>query len=699
MKRPEDMTDAELSAELASYQGQAQPTQTGINMAAMRRPEDMTDAELAQELAGYKSGALNQEKIDISNEAADIPWQDRLIVKNLGGSVEDQVSYLRQRNPYLDIRAHEGDIIAKIPGEKKFKRLDPSWSASPQELVQDITDIGYDVGSGILTGAAGAAGAVPGALAGFGVGGLGTAVAASGAASAGLEGFRQVLGKAAGARKDISGGEIALSGILGGATTGIFGGGASKALIEKAVENPKVLTNQLKKVMEVIPEDMADDAKKAFAKQVIEDSQKGLIAKNFGSKATSLVSGIDVNSIEKANQTAAPELVARFEGILDPSKKYTMMEVSDIAQREGAGEIGAAAVKEFVGASNEYKNSLQGKLRSILQKIDIEEFTVDSNKFREPLEDYIESLVEQMKTEPGGGTKATQELLDEARKAAGLFGVKEGGRHGPRTEEPLNLSAQSFYDLKNSISDRLDFNASQVALDGKPIKSRRVKEILSNINKDMGTELDKLMKRFSGNENIRQDYAKLKNFQRVLGPKFKNEETALKTLGNSKTMSNKVVRKNIEDFSKEISGNKILLDLADLAMVNKTFGDAPLEAVSAGGATSTSKFLRGGTMGVGAGYLAGLSTGIPGAANTGAMIGGGLGALATSPAAIKQLLKLQGAASKAGGSAVKQAKIPELKKYLLDFNEKYAADELKKAQEYLTPQAAAQSAWQMMGGR
>lgn len=701
MKRPEEMTDAELSAELASYNQISQPTQAGINMSAMKAPSQMTDAEIQAELAQF-GASPQQDSIEVEDVAADIPWQDRLAVKNLGGSLEDQISYLQKNNPNLDIRAYDGEIVAKTPGETKFKRLDPTFSASPAEAIQDITDIGYDVASGILTGAAGAAGAVPGALGGFGVGGIGTAMAASGAASAGLESLRQALGVAGGVRKDISGGEIATSGLLGGLTTGIFGGGASKSLIEKATSKPEIVAKQLKKIMDVVPENMQADAQKAFASKIIEDSQKGLISRKLGSKALSLVSGVDEQAVKKANEYVSPELVASFEGVLDPSKKYTFMEANDILEMEGAGEIGAKAIETFVTAANDYKNVLQGKIGTIVEQI---AEPVDANRFRKPLEDYIESLVNQMKTEPGGGLKATKELLDEARKAADLFGVIEKPqegimagaeelRRGLRSGEPLNISAKSFYDLKNSISDRLDFNASQVALDGKPIKSKRVKEILSTINKDMGTELDNLMKPYTNNQNIRQDYAKLKNFQRVLAPKFKNEETALKTLSNSKTMSNKVVRQNIEEFSNNIVKSPVLLDLADLANVNKVFGEPSLEAVSSGGATSTGKFLRGGTIGAGIGYLGGLATGIPGAANTGAIIGGTIGSLATSPASIKQVLNAQAGVK----SLFKNKSTGQIQSIIKQLNDQYANESLKQAQEYLTPQAIPQSVWQMMGG-
>ena len=721
MKRPEEMTDAELDASLAALQSNGQPTQTGINYSAMgspaqlktqqpqvnltaqtKLPEQMTEAELDAEIARLSGGQKQPESIEVEDVAADIPWQDRLAVKNLGGSLEDQISYLQKNNPNLDIRASDGEIVAKTPGETKFKKLDPTWSLSPSEVVQDITDIGYDVASGALTGAAGAAGAVPGALAGFGAGGIGTAMAASGAASAGLEGLRQALGVAGGVRKDISGGEIATSGLLGGLTTGIFGGGASKGLVEKATSKPEIVAKQLKKIMDVVPEGMQEDAKKALAGKIIQENQKGLISKKLGSKILSVVSGIDEQAVKKANDYASPELVAKFSEILDPSKKYTLMEISDLVEKEGAGEIGSTAIETFVTAANDYKNVLQGKIGTIIEQIDT---PVDANRFRKPLEDYIDSLVNQMKTEPGGGLKSTKELLDEARKAADLFGVVETPqegimagaeelRRGLRSGEPLNISAKSFYDLKNSISDRLDFQASQVALDGKPIKSKRVKEILSTINKNMGDELDSLMKPLSKNENIRQDYAKLKNFQRVLAPKFKNEETALKALSNSKTVANKVFRQNVEDFSNQVVGSPVLLDLADLASVNKVFGQPSLEAVSSGGATSTGKYVRGGTIGAGTGYLAGLLTGVPGAANSGFVIGGVLGGLATSPAAIKQVLKAQSTVK----SLAKNKGTDQVKNIIKKLNDQYASESLKSAQEYLTPQAVPQSVWQIMKG-
>ena len=120
MKRPEEMTDAELDAFLLSG---AAPKQ--------KSPEEMTDAELDAYLLSGKQAKPSQEKISVSNEAADIGWVDRLAVKNFGGSTQDQVDFLKKRysgdgNPKLEIKEYQGEIIAKKPEETSWKKLDPS---------------------------------------------------------------------------------------------------------------------------------------------------------------------------------------------------------------------------------------------------------------------------------------------------------------------------------------------------------------------------------------------------------------------------------------------------------------------------------------------------------------------------------------------------------------------------------------------
>jgi hypothetical protein len=161
----------------------------------------LSDEEL---MSQYKN--LSQPKTDIPevlNEGSDIGALDRAAVKNFGGSIEDQVDFLKKRNPNLEVRQWEGEIIAKKPEEKSYKKLDPGGMANldPREMFKDALDLGTDLGSGALSSIAGAAGAVPGALGGFGVGGIATGAAAAGAASAGLETVKQSIGKALGSLK------------------------------------------------------------------------------------------------------------------------------------------------------------------------------------------------------------------------------------------------------------------------------------------------------------------------------------------------------------------------------------------------------------------------------------------------------------------------------------------------------------------
>ena len=169
--------------------------------------------------------------LDVANERnKDISGWDRFKVKNLGGSLEDQKSYLQQKYPQLDVQIDNNEIVAKRPEEATYTKLDPSSF----ELA-DISDIAYDVGSGLVSGAATTAG-----LAGGGIG----AVGAGAASSAGLEYLRQKLGQAAGTHGKTSAGDIALSGALGAAAPVLFGAGKAgstqlKGWIPKVYDSAK----------------------------------------------------------------------------------------------------------------------------------------------------------------------------------------------------------------------------------------------------------------------------------------------------------------------------------------------------------------------------------------------------------------------------------------------------------------------------
>ena len=165
--------------------------------------------------AQSKQQTMQSGFLDIANERnKDISGWDRFKLKNLGGSLEDQKAYLQQKYPNLDVQIDNNEIIAKRPDEQTYTKLDPSSF----ELA-DISDIAYDIGSGLTSGAA--------TTLGLGFGGPVGAVGAGAASSAGMEYLRQKLGQAAGVHGKTSAGDIALSGALGGAAPVLFGAGTA----------------------------------------------------------------------------------------------------------------------------------------------------------------------------------------------------------------------------------------------------------------------------------------------------------------------------------------------------------------------------------------------------------------------------------------------------------------------------------------
>lgn len=143
----------------------------------------------------------------------------RAIIKNFSRNPESSLEYLTKKHPEYQFKlGDKGEILAKSKEDLVFSRLDPKGFD-----VRDISDIGYDVLSGIgETAAMGLAG-IGGTLS-TGLGGLPAAMAASGATAAGSETLRQGIGKLIGVNKDISPQEIAMTGALGTASPAIMRG-------------------------------------------------------------------------------------------------------------------------------------------------------------------------------------------------------------------------------------------------------------------------------------------------------------------------------------------------------------------------------------------------------------------------------------------------------------------------------------------
>ncbi len=185
---------------------------------------------------------LNMDEAVLDERHPAIDWKDRAIIKNFSNSPEAGVQYLQKKYPQLDVGSDAGGIAIKGPGDEYARRLDPST----MEL-EDISDVGADIGMG----AAQTAGAAAGAGGGLLVGGPGFmvpgAMVGSAGASGGAEYLRQKIGQYLGLPQKIDQSQVGVSTVMGGLTTGAMGAQPMKDSSSKVSVEPldKSMTTSL----------------------------------------------------------------------------------------------------------------------------------------------------------------------------------------------------------------------------------------------------------------------------------------------------------------------------------------------------------------------------------------------------------------------------------------------------------------------
>ena len=615
--------------------------------------------------------------MEVLNEPSEIGALDRIAVKNFGGSIEDQIDFLKKRNQNLQIKQWQGEIVAKRPEEKAWKKLDPTGVTGLKELALDTLDIGTDIGTGALTSIAGAAGAVPGALFGMGAGGIATGAAASGAASAGLETVRQAIGKALGTRKEFSGKEIGLSGLLGGATTGLLGAGASKQLIEKAASKPEVVKNVLGKIMETVPKDLAESTKVQLTKEFIEKGQEGILKgafKNFASKW----SGIPKEELVRATDQVPKNLLDDFAktGMVKPNQNYTNLQLADVIERDGIEKISEKTQDEVFKNLKRARAETSNEMKTAFENSDQNAVL---QYFGQPLIDLRNKLVDM-------GQKTGTDVYE-----ADIQRINQFLQYLGPEDQATVVKPNDIFDIKNRISDLIDWSKSPAAaLKQGPVSSVE-ENALKEVERGMATYLDDVLEK-EGYEGLRQKYAKHMEYSEYLYPLFKDKDTAFKTINNPETFRRPNLKNVIKNFDKEYNAN--LGNLTDIASTWRYFGRPAREPVGGGGGV---KVLRGGGVGGSVGYIGGLLTGIPGAASTGFAVGSGLGALASTPAAMKGVLQAETAASGALGGIANQLRAKQIQDFVQRASQSLPAPEY--TQSAINKQAGIQSAWKLMGGK
>lgn len=204
----------------------------------------MSDDEL-KKLAG---GSDNTGPQIVEEMHDSFSWGDRAAVKNFSTDTDKSVAYLQNEHPDMEIKNHEGRVLARGKGEKEFRVLDPDTGFFSSDFLHDATDIAYDTVAGVGEGVAATA-------AGLSSGGL-AAIPAGMATAAGSEVLRQGIGAGLGIQDDLGDAakEVALSSVMGGVFPAA-GVGAKQAWRGVKAAAPTVgsfLTGASKKTMKAL---------------------------------------------------------------------------------------------------------------------------------------------------------------------------------------------------------------------------------------------------------------------------------------------------------------------------------------------------------------------------------------------------------------------------------------------------------------
>jgi len=396
---------------------------------------------------------------------------DRAIVKNFSNDPAAAVGYLQYENPKMDYTVNEeGRIYGRRKNEYDWRALDPdtgidlSSMRGFKELLKDTGDVAWDVGAGTVetmaSTAAGLAGAAPGAAIlnpmAAGAGGLAAASAAGGASAAGLEYWRQRLGKQIGVNKEYDPSQIKVAGGIGLLAPFFMGAGAGMKQAERygAKKFGEGLGKKGLSVADTPLMGASEGAGKVALKegatripeqaQVLFNAQRGLPSKALSlipEKATSFLTRTPIQAVRAAKKYW-PEM-RKLEKDVDFN----------------IPELAAEARDQLVPRIQEARRTLYGEIDGLLKEADT---TVDLTDVKEPFNELRGRLLALRKDEKVFSRMREQDQdaitklytdLFETRKTAESYDIIGTSKDisGPRPEIKKGGSV-TFYDEIESAS-------------------------------------------------------------------------------------------------------------------------------------------------------------------------------------------------------------------------------------------------------
>jgi len=518
----------------------------------------------------------------IKENHPDISFLDRFKVKNFGSKKGDSLKYLQKRYPNhaFEIDPQSNKILMRGADESEFRYID-----RPGFDLQDLTDIAYDTGSGIVEGAGTAAAALGGAAFGGGLGGIPAAVGASGGLSAASDATRQGLGNLLGISDGYDPRQTATAGAFGAAIPFAFGGGATRKGAAKITQ--KTLGGR-------------------SADQLI-DAQRGLLGRGF----------------KAAKQNVAPKIGELVSGTPADTILHASRNLGKIKDAQGSSTKGVELITDVregfqEGIRNKYEtigNKLGDSINSNIK--------VNPKTAQEPLDDLLkkyEALAPK--------SKANTKDYEHVKK------VVENYRYGDD-----QLSGREVQDYLNTMNDlSLVRKGSDIGKKSKVDQdiTRAAKRVAGNIDEQASQGVDgQKYKAF------KQEYKRLKQIDdNVVKKWFGDDHKAESTIRNVDSRQRRVRKAEIEQAAKELGIKKSTGDKVQQILANTAYVDPSFLPFSTQGVTSTSRSVpaaaAGGLLGY---YLGNKALGGSGGGIFGAAAGSALGNATGGPAAIKKYMQ------------------------------------------------------------
>lgn len=568
----------------------------------------------------------------------------RFMVKNLGTDPMSSVKYLeKEYGKDFDFDIESGEILAKKKGDKTWGKLDPSGIE-----LQDISDVGYDIGAGTLTGAATAIGGLGG--------GVPLAALSGSGASTGLEALRQKLGQATGVSENMDNLSLLMAAGTGAISPMLFGTGASAAGVAKAAAKAGKAEKLLGKLGIETGEQGITEAQKKVAADELMRLQKGWLSRG-ASTAGEFLTGLNRETIESAN-VQAPSAVKRALGFADDTDITNLEAVDLMKNKEGsAAKVAKQLENDFRKKVSEKNKELSAMYDTAIGQVDSQGPTIDTNQGIQAIKEGIgEILSTAPKAEDGSSLLSPQDKSLLSRLKA--LGKKHLSNQVPEQIQNADgtLSTKITYQPKGKVTvkeaKRIEKN-TQDLIDSQPeLKdstfTRTLIELNDRISQQTKEAVDSV---YPGLDDTYRDWNQTKE---VLKPFFKGTVGFDRALRTSSSDAKQVIFDTAKRLDSEAGTS---LEQGMRFMDVKSMLQRPsFEPISVKGATSTSRTIPA------AEAMASLLS-IP-FGETGAKIGRAVGSKIISPAMVKKSLQasrlLQKGAKKTGLPQGKQALLNKL---------------------------------------